>query len=81
MSLMMVRSPSTSEAVDFTSMAVSSRPFTLGMGASRSPSTRSFIRLAHAFMGLLILPARTRATITEISVETIITPMLIAIPI
>ena len=69
MSLIMVPSPSTSEAVERTSMLVSSRPFATGTGVSRSPSTRSFIRSAQAFMGFLMLFARIRATTLEITME------------
>ncbi len=80
MSLMTVPKPSTREAVDRESMAVSSLPATFGTGVSRSPSTSSCIRFAQAFMGLLMLPASTRATAMDISTAATITTMLMAMP-
>ena len=77
---MIVLIPSTSIAVDFASIPVSSFVVILGMGVSKSPSTRSFIRFAQAFIGRLMLLARTRATTLEIKIERMITAILTAIP-
>ena len=78
--MIIVLKPSTSKAVDLTSMPVSSLFLTVGIGVSKSPSTSSFIRFAQAFMGLLIFPASKRAMIMEMITAPIITMMLRAMP-
>ena len=61
-------------------MAVSSLPETFGTGVSRSPSTRSCILFAQAFMGLLMLPASSRATTMDITTDAAITMILMVMP-
>ncbi len=80
MSRIMVFRPFTKSAVDFVNSAVSSLPCVSGTGDSRSPSTRSFMRLAQACMGRLILLDSFSATTTDAIMEIIITAMLINIP-
>ncbi len=76
---MTVRSPSTRVSVDLTSTPVSSLLVIFGIGVSKSPSTNSFIRFTQARIGLPILTARARATITEINMEAAITAILMTI--
>ena len=80
MSLMMVFSPVTISAVERVSSAVSSWPLAWGTGDSRSPSTSSFIRLAQACMGTLILLESFSATAMEARMEATITSTLIRMP-
>ena len=70
--MMMILSPSTSSWVDRASMPVSSLLFTRGTGESKSPSTRSRMRSAQAFIGTLMFPASQNATALETSTDTAI---------
>ncbi len=80
MSLITVLKPSTKAVVERASMPVSSLVDIRGMGVSKSPSTNSCIRCAQAFIGLLMLPASSRATTMEIKTADTITMILMAMP-
>ena len=72
-------SPSTKDAVERASTPVSSLLVIRGIGVSKSPSTKSFIRLTHAFIGLPILSASASAITMETNMAIPITTRLIMI--